>query len=111
MSTTCPCCGSNVVLDRLLVDLNTNTVSFGGKTVKARPRVVEMLSAMLDAHPRIASLDYLRASVWTNEEYVPARSIRTQVWHARQVTENLGWRVALVWKRGYRLERIDPGNV
>lgn len=106
INTTCPCCGSSVVLSHLLVDLNTNTVSFDGKTIKARPRVIEILSVMADTYPRVTAMDHLRATVWTNVDYLTTNDIRSHIFYVREVVAKLGWRIVSVWKRGYRLERI-----
>jgi DNA-binding response OmpR family regulator len=101
--TLCPCCGSRCESRLPIVDLNTNIVSFGERTIRAHPRAIEILYAMERKHPGTTSLDDLRYMVWTGDEYVSDNNIRTWVWHARNAAESVGFQITTVHGVGYRL--------
>jgi DNA-binding response OmpR family regulator len=91
--------------DRLLVDLNSNTVAYGGSVVSCRPAAVtELLYVLNSCSPRMARYAELRYGVWGYcEPEGWLACIRTYVSWARRIVKQLGVRIDLVDARGYRL--------
>jgi hypothetical protein len=51
----CPCCGRLLDADRVLVDLNSNTVALGPRRWKATPHLAEFIDAIAKPAPRAVS--------------------------------------------------------
>lgn len=64
MTALCPACGAEVAPSRLLVDLNNNTATRLGVTVKLTPRHAEILSILQSAYPRRVHRDRVLARVY-----------------------------------------------
>jgi phosphate regulon transcriptional regulator PhoB len=90
----------------LTVDVGTHTVSVGGQPVGLTPKEFDLLRALLDAHGRVLSRDFLLDRVWG---YASASAIesRTVDVHVRRLRAKLGpegARILTVKSVGYRLE-------
>jgi DNA-binding response OmpR family regulator len=51
----CSTCGQDLPKTRLLIDLNSNHISLGGRTVRLRPRDAEVLKVLQEASPRFVT--------------------------------------------------------
>jgi DNA-binding response OmpR family regulator len=51
----CSTCGQELPEKRLLIDLNSNHIILGGRTVKLRPLDAEVLKVLQDAAPRFVT--------------------------------------------------------
>lgn len=60
----CPTCGQAVATAALLVDLDANRVSYGGRVAKLVPSETEVLFTLARAAPGMVSNDQLRAAIW-----------------------------------------------
>jgi DNA-binding response OmpR family regulator len=51
----CSTCGQDLPKTLMLIDLNSNHITLGGRTVKLRPRDAEVLKVLHDASPRFVT--------------------------------------------------------
>ncbi len=59
----CSTCGQDLPKTRLLIDLNSNHISLGGRTVRLRPRDAEVLKVLQDASPRFVTPQHIEDRV------------------------------------------------
>lgn len=103
--TACPCCGAEVRADKPIVDLNTNTVTFNGRSAKLQPQEAEILSVIAARHPATVSRDYLIRRIWGALEPDNARNnISVRVTFMRKKLAPLGLGIKTVWRTGLRLD-------
>jgi DNA-binding response OmpR family regulator len=101
----CPCCGQPIDRDRLIVDLNTNVVVYGGKQVLiGKPQVAALLHGLAEAWPKTVSHSDLGYAIWglCGPERM-RESIAVHVSLARKVINPLGLSIEPIEGRGYRL--------
>jgi DNA-binding response OmpR family regulator len=60
---SCSTCGQYLPEARLLIDLNSNSVSYGAHSVRLRPRDAEVLKVLQEASPRFISRDFIEERI------------------------------------------------
>lgn len=87
----CPCCGSRVNRKTPIVDLNTNSISFGG-TVKLTPAQAEIAHVMADGFEKFISTERLISAVYGmgNEPDCPDRVISVHICNMRPKLARVG---------------------
>ena len=104
MMAVCTCCGAVVPDDKLLVDLNTNQISYGGQSVSVSGRAIELAAVLAERSPSVVARELLAERVFGANEPSDASNTLTQHAHIlRKAISPLGWRVLTVVNRGYRL--------
>lgn len=104
VTTRCPCCGHDAEIDRPLVDLDRNVISFRGVEASTRPKVAEFVRVLSDHHPAPVSRSRLIAKIWGGIEPESSEScVRLLAYQARAAMA--GWPVTVFGTRGrgYRL--------
>lgn len=103
--TTCPCCGSIMETKVPVVDLNTNTVSWRGKTTKLRARETEFLSILVARYPGLVTFNNFVDSVWgVNATDGVDACVTVTACNTRNKLLSSGIAVTSVYGKGYRLE-------
>ncbi len=106
--TICPCCGSEVTA-ALLIDLNTNTVTFHGTAREVRPpQVIELLQILHRAWPRTVSYELIADGLWGlpddgRSSAQHRQHLATLASWARSAVRQMGIDIEAVSGRGYRL--------
>lgn len=60
----CPCCNALVDTDKILVDLNTNAISYGGQTAIVNAKTAEMAAVLAAGSPNAVGFDALISGMW-----------------------------------------------
>lgn len=106
MKTACPCCGNKIEQKLPLVDLDTNTISFGDEKARLTPQLAEFAYAVIKRSPGVASYDYIAASLWgVHEPMHPMPAIKTRAWALRRVLRKFGFDMRAFHGRGFKLEK------
>jgi DNA-binding response OmpR family regulator len=101
----CPCCGSAVQAPAI-VDLNSNTVAVGGKSVRVRPQCAELVHVLVEAYPAGVAYEriFMRLHGAANEPNDPKNSLSAQLVYLRRLLKHLGVKIISDWGFGLRLE-------
>lgn len=104
--TTCPCCGSVMETKVPVVDLNTNVISWGGKTTKLRPVGAELMAMLVRRSLGIVTFDTLMNGIWGDNEPTDAyAALKVHLSHIRKALgPDSGIRIHNQPGVGYRLE-------
>jgi DNA-binding response OmpR family regulator len=108
--TVCPCCGGET--DRpFVIDLSANVISCGGKTVRLRPQIAEMLYALAREYPKTVPYARIIGAVWgINEPQRPLDQLRVLASYARPDLAPLGLSIGCRPRVGFFLTSEDPAN-
>jgi DNA-binding winged helix-turn-helix (wHTH) protein len=76
-----------------------------GSTVFAlQPKEAEVLATLLEAFPRVVTIDALITSVWGHHEPESAYGcLKAHMWKLRKTMEGTGVSIATVFGTGYRV--------
>jgi DNA-binding response OmpR family regulator len=99
-------------LDVYRVDCQTRTVTREDRPVDLTAKDFDLSVLFLRNVGRLPSRGHIRESVWGPNAVVTSRTLDTHVSRIRNklrlMPEN-GWRLAAVYRYGYRLEQLDAG--
>lgn len=106
----CPCCGHHIAPDRILADLNTNTVTFGRRRVVLGAGEAEMAFAIVDAYPGTASLDRIYTALWGGYDrpLCAEKSVHVYACRIRAALKPIGLGLENIPRRGYRISEVAP---
>jgi len=102
-----------IELDVFKVDCQTRTVQRNGKQVDLTAKDFDLSVLFLRNVGRLLSRGHIRESVWGPNAVVTSRTLDTHVSRIRNklgLTPEYGWRLAAVYRYGYRLEHLDAAN-
>ncbi len=90
----------------LLIDLGTHTVSVGGLALALTPKEFDLLRALVDAHGRVLSREFLLDRVWgySRASEIESRTVDVHVRRLRVKLGPEGRRILTVKSVGYRLD-------
>jgi DNA-binding response OmpR family regulator len=100
-----------IELDVFKVDCQTRTVLRNGKAVDLTAKDFDLSVLFLRNVGRLLSRGHIRETVWGPNAVVTSRTLDTHVSRIRNklgLTPDYGWRLAAVYRYGYRLEQLDP---
>lgn len=104
MKTPCPCCGSEIVSDLPVVDLNSNTFAWGGQTVKLSKTPAEIAHVLIKKSPQFVPREVLISSVWGMGEPETAQgSLSVHMTKLRRAIEPLGFSIDVIYNSGWRI--------
>lgn len=105
----CPCCGRPVRGGRILVNLDTNTVTHGRRRVTLPPAEAEMLSVIADAYPGTVPLARIRTALWGGYDMPLSseKAIHVYASKIRSAIRSIGLRLENVSSRGYRISKVN----
>lgn len=85
----------------LTVDLPTNTVHMGERSVRTTPAIAELIQCLAEVAPRPVSLDRLisRLSGW--HEPIDATTLRVHISRARKMIQPLGAEIVNIRAKGW----------
>lgn len=111
-ATTCPCCGTLVTAKIPIVDLNTNTVSWRGHSLKMRPQQVEIMHVLARKFPHIATREAIINALWAPDTQPDTgnKVIDVHICRIRKMLAGTGMSVDVVWGRGYVLRLEEPAS-
>ena len=93
----------------LLVNIDSRRVFREGKPVVLTTKDFDLAVLMLRNIGRLVSRSYILSSVWGWKNVIRSRTLDTHMSRVRTrlgLTEQNGWRLTAVYRRGYRLERL-----
>jgi DNA-binding response OmpR family regulator len=103
-----------IEIDVFRVDCQTRTVLRNGKPVDLTAKDFDLSVLFLRNLGRLLSRGHIRETVWGPNAVVTSRTLDTHVSRIRNklgLTPDYGWRLAAVYRYGYRLEQLDPAAV
>ncbi len=108
----CPCCGAPLPEPRLLVDLNTNFLSYGKRVWYMSPRLAVFAKILIDAWPRTVSKDVLDQGMYGIMDPPESELGNYPTWACvlRKLVRQIGGDVLRVPKRGYRIALPTRGK-
>jgi DNA-binding response OmpR family regulator len=102
--TICPCCGSEIVGDPLIVDLGSNIAAFKDKHARMSPHMAALLHSLNQAYPATVTFDKLISDVYGVLEPDRAKDNVRQIAHqCKRAIDAFGFRIEAVWTVGYKL--------
>lgn len=106
INTPCPCCGQSVEVVRPIIDLQTNTISFGDEKLEIMPRCCVVFAYLiLTKWPKTVLFDDLRFGMWGNQEPNGWRQgLGTYAHLARPYLRHFGITIVTARGVGYRAE-------
>jgi len=106
---SCSTCGQRLRSPRLLIDLNTNTVSWGETRVRLGARDTEVLKVLYDASPRTVTPRHFdeRLLGYGDEERC-GTWLRVRMSILRRKLRDMPVNIVTVYGLGYRLMEIPP---
>jgi DNA-binding response OmpR family regulator len=108
----CPTCGGTLRADRLVVDLDSNTVSYDGRRWRVTPKLVEFLFVLNRDWPRMVKDFHLRQSLWGNEAEDRCKTnLAIYACRSRQMLAPFGIDVERLPGKGYRLKMPSETGV
>src|SRR5215813_2010845 len=99
-----------IELDVYRVDCQTRTVTREGRPVELTAKDFDLSVLFLRNVGRLLSRGHIRETVWGPNAVVTSRTLDTHVSRIRNklgLTPEYGWRLAAVYRYGYRLEQLD----
>lgn len=93
-------------LGALVIDLGTHTASVGGETLALTPKEFDLLRALIEAHGRVLSREFLLDRVWgySRASEIESRTVDVHVRRLRVKLGPEGRRILTVKSVGYRLD-------
>ena len=93
-------------LGALVIDLGTHTASVGGETLALTPKEFDLLRALVEAHGRVLSREFLLDRVWgySRASEIESRTVDVHVRRLRVKLGPEGRRILTVKSVGYRLD-------
>jgi two-component system OmpR family response regulator len=109
----CPTCGQPCEAITLRVDLDNNIVVRGDRWAKLTHQQAEILSIIVDAHPRRVTQEQIliRLCGWRDHPESGENLIRVQINRIRKRVEPLGIGIGRVYGTGYRIIETEPVEV
>lgn len=106
IDTSCPCCGQSIGVVRPIIDLQTNTISYGDEKLEIMPRCCVVFAYLiLTKWPKTVPFDDLRFGMWGNQEPKGWRyGIPSYAHFARPYLRHFGIAIRAVHGVGYRAE-------
>lgn len=96
------------------LDLSNRKIFVSGTEVPTTQKEFELIAFLFRNAGRLLSRGEILESVWGHSTEIPTRTIDTHISRIRKKLEfssETGWRIAVVYQYGYRLERLDgPTN-
>jgi two-component system response regulator RegX3 len=99
-----------IEIDAFRVDTQTRTVTRNDRQVELTAKDFDLSVLFLRNVGRLLSRGHIRESVWGPNAVVTSRTLDTHVSRIRNklgLTPEHGWRLAAVYRYGYRLEQLD----
>jgi phosphate regulon transcriptional regulator PhoB len=95
-----------VTLGALTIDAGTHTVSVGGLTLALTPKEFDLLRALVEAHGRVLSREFLLDRVWgySRASEIESRTVDVHVRRLRVKLGAEGRRILTIKGVGYRLD-------
>jgi len=100
-------------IDVFKVDTQTRTVMRNDRQVELTAKDFDLSVLFLRNIGRLLSRGHIRENVWGPSAVVTSRTLDTHVSRIRNklgLTPENGWRLAAVYRYGYRLEQLDPSR-
>lgn len=99
----CPTCSGRLDKSRLIVDLDSNTVSYAGNRWSVTPKIAELLHTLAKSWPRPVKDWALRVSMWGSDDDQAGSILSVYAHKARVVMEPMGFKIVRANQDSYRL--------
>jgi DNA-binding response OmpR family regulator len=108
MATRCPCCGQELKGEKLLVDLEGNTIAYGNKKVRVSRREAEFARILVQAFPREVPRQEIIDQLFGSRQTDPSKNLVSVYAHKlRPAFYTLGFAITSSYGTGYRLSRVE----
>lgn len=111
-ANVCPCCGAPIKTD-IVVSLDFNHVTRGGKSVPLSPTQAEILEVMRHRYPGPVTVDYLLDTIYGRHGFAAEKlvnannTMKVQMSNLRKKIAPLGLKIASVYGVGWRLVKEE----
>jgi len=95
------------------IDTASRRIFLDGAPVELSIKEFDLAVFLLTKVGRLYTRSYIKQSVWGKNVTLKSRTLDTHMSRVRKklmLTEENGWRLTAVYRRGYRLERVNPCN-
>jgi DNA-binding response OmpR family regulator len=94
------------------LDGSTRQVTRDGQSVELQPKEFDLVWYLFEHRDRLLRREEILAAVWGRDKPTSARTLDTHLYGVRRklMFAEHGYRVSNVYREGYRLERVQPGN-
>ena len=99
----CPTCNQKVSADRMLIDLQSNTVSFAGVARRLTPTEAEILDVLWATYPQVVRTDAILSRIDGITGETTYKSFRQHMCHLRKKLRGMPIAIMTVWGNCYRL--------
>ncbi|MCL1896967.1 MAG: response regulator transcription factor [Clostridiales bacterium] len=95
-----------LAFDKLVIDMDSFTLSVGGQTVDAPPKEMELLYHLAASPNRVYTRNQLLDEVWGFDYFGDSRTVDVHVKRLREKLEGVSeaWSLKTVWGVGYKFE-------
>lgn len=109
MKNICPCCHQTVETKReVFVCLDTNTLSFRGRTIKLTAKSAELAFILAERAPMLSTYEHIRSRLWPiNADTADSNVMFVHICHLRTRLAGTGLRVETTWGKGVQFE-MEP---
>jgi|SRR6185436_3473790 len=103
-SDSCPTCGAPARIDRLLIDLNYNSIVYQGRKWFVAPRLAEFMICLMRSHPAGIADAEMKVKIWGHDRLQHVSDLSGLAHSARMMLRPFGSEVIRDKKlKGYRL--------
>jgi DNA-binding response OmpR family regulator len=98
-------------VDMFRFDFRSRTVARNGRALDLTAKEFELAALLLCNAGRLLTRNHIRETVWSATAVVTSRTLDTHVSRIRRklgLTPEHGWRLAAVYRYGYRLDQLAP---
>lgn len=95
-----------IVFDKLVIDMDSFTLSVNGQTVDTPPKELELLFHLASSPNRVYTRNQLLDEVWGFDYFGDSRTVDVHVKRLREKLENISdqWALKTVWGVGYKFD-------
>ena len=101
----CPLCGHEIPMDcPARIDLDAKAVVYRGQFAIFTGREMDVLSTLIDAHPRVVTKEYLLERMYIlSQDAAEQKIVDVFVCKMRKKLEGLGIDIVTHWGKGYSI--------
>lgn len=98
-----------LTFDKLVIDMESYTLSVDGRTVDTPPKELELLFHLASSPNRVFTRNQLLDEVWGFDYFGDSRTVDVHVKRLREKLENVSpqWTLKTVWGVGYKFEALS----
>ena len=104
---------NSIKIEPYSLDFNSHRIAKAGAEISLTPKEFELAGYLLQNIGELLSRSRLLEEIWGYGPEIHTRTIDIHISRIRkklELTEEHGWKLTSIYHKGYRLERLTPGN-